>query len=418
VRIAIVGAGVSGLLAAHLLHREHEIVLYEANPYAGGHVNTIRVATEHADYDVDTGFIVMNDRTYPNFTRLLARLGVATQPTHMSFSVKGEEEDFEFSGTPRGLFCQPRNLASPRFQRMILDLLRFNRELRRLLAREETGESLGDFVSRHRFSRTFVERLIVPQVSAVWSADPRRARSFPARFIAEFFANHGMLGFRDRPCWSTVAGGSARYVEALTAPFAQRIRLGVPVRSIVRTEDHVEVHADGLGGGHDSEHFDQVVIATHSDQALALLADPSPREAELLGAIPYQRNEAVLHTDSALLPRRRGARAAWNFHLLREPKPLSTVTYYMNHLQRLRADRDFCVTLNRSEAIDPAKVIRTIPYAHPVFTPAGVAAQSEYASIGGLAARTHFCGAYWGWGFHEDGVVSALRACEPFGVSL
>jgi predicted NAD/FAD-binding protein len=423
-RIAIVGAGVSGLVAAHLLHRDHEIVVYEAGSYAGGHTNTIRVDTAHETHHVDTGFIVMNDRNYPNFTRLLDRLGVARQPTRMSFSVKGEDEDFEYCGTPRGLFCQPRNLASVRFQRMILDLPRFNRELRRVLAHTEqaeraghespSDESLGDFLDRHRFSRMFVERLIVPQACAVWSADPRQMHTFPVRFLAEFFANHGMLGFRDRPRWSTVTGGSARYVEALVAPFRTRIRLNTPVRSIARDPEHVEVTAAGF----EMERYEQVIVATHSDQALALLSDPSARESETLGAISYQRNEAVLHTDSTLLPRRRAARAAWNFHLLREPKPLSTVTYYMNHLQRLRADRDFCVTLNRGEAIDPAKVIRTISYAHPVYTPAGVAAQARHGEIGGLATRTHYCGAYWGWGFHEDGVRSALRACEPFGVSL
>jgi len=426
-RIAIVGAGVSGLLAAHLLAREHEVVLYEAGSYAGGHTNTIRVDTAHDTYHVDTGFVVMNDRNYPSFTRLLSQLGVATQATNMSFSVKSEDEDFEYAGTPRGLFCQPRNLASPRFQRMIADLLRFNRELRRLLAREDTGaaapcgapqgESLQEFLVRRRFSEVFIRRLIVPQVSAVWSADPRQISSFPVRFLAEFFSNHGMLGFRDRPRWATVAGGSARYVEALTRPFHERIRLDSPVRSITRSEDHVEITAAGPGG-RETEHFDQVVIATHSDQALALLSDPTEREREVLGAIPYQRNEAVLHTDSTLLPRRRFARAAWNFHLLREPKPLSTVTYYMNHLQRISADRDFCVTLNRSEAIEEAKIIRTIGYTHPVFTPEGVAAQAQHSSIGGFETHTHFCGAYWGWGFHEDGVVSALRACEPFGVTL
>jgi predicted NAD/FAD-binding protein len=418
VRIAVVGAGVSGLVAAHLLHREHEIVVYEAGSYPGGHTNTIRVETEHASHQVDTGFIVMNDRNYPNFTRLLEHLEVATQPTRMSFSVKGEEQDFEYAGTPRGLLCQPRNLLSPSFQRMILDLLRFNRKLRSLLAIEDTEESLADFLSRHRFSRVFVERLIVPQVSAVWSADPRQARSLPVRFIAEFFANHGMLGFRDRPRWSTIVGGSARYVDALTAPFRERLRLNSPVHSITRHEQQVEIQSAGGAGGRVTEYFDQVVIATHADQALALLSDPSARESELLGAIPYQPNEAVLHTDSTLLPRRRGVRAAWNYHLLREPKPLSTVTYYMNHLQRLRADRDFCVTLNRTEAIDPAKIIRTISYSHPVYTLDGVAAQSRHAEISGLAGRTHYCGAYWGWGFHEDGVLSAMRACEPFGVTL
>ncbi len=432
-RIAIVGAGVSGLVAAHLLHHEHEIVVYEAGSYAGGHANTVRVDTPVGSHHVDTGFVVMNDRNYPSFTLLLDRLGVARQPTHMSFSVKGEDQDFEYAGTPRGLFCQPRNLVSPRFQRMILDLLRFNRELRAMLAAAELAggevaghaeqtapdsESLEEFLARRRFSKVFIERLIVPQVAAVWSADPRQMRSFPVRFMAEFFANHGMLGFRDRPRWSTIKGGSARYVDALIAPFRERVRLHAPVRSITRYEDHVELVSARRDGEPSGERYDHVVIATHSDQALAMLSDPSTQEQRLLGAIPYQRNEAVLHTDSTLLPRRHAARAAWNYHLLREPKPLSTVTYYMNHLQRLQADRDFCVTLNRTEAIDPAKIIRTISYAHPVYTPAGVAAQSQHTSISSLANRTHYCGAYWGSGFHEDGVVSAQRACEPFGVKL
>jgi len=414
-RIAIVGAGISGMVAAHLLHGEHEIVLYEAGSYAGGHTNTIRVDTPLGSHHVDTGFIVMNDRNYPNFTRLLDKLGVATQPTHMSFSVKGEDEDFEYAGTPRGLFCQPRNLISIRFQRMLLDLQRFNRGLRRLLAEDRQSEiSLGEFLAEHEFSQAFIDRLLVPQVSAVWSADPQRLRAFPVRFLAEFFANHGMLGLRDRPAWSTVRGGSARYVDALTAPYREHIRLNTPVHSITRADEHVEVRARGL----EPERYEHVVIATHSDQALAMLADPSARESALLGAIPYQHNEAALHTDSTLLPRRPRARAAWNFHLLREPKSVSTVTYYMNRLQRLQADRDFCVTLNRTEAIDPQKLIRTISYAHPVYTPAGVAAQQRHETISGLGGRTHYCGAYWGWGFHEDGVSSALRACAPFGVTL
>ena len=417
-KIAIVGGGISGLLAAYLLAREHEITVYEAAAYAGGHTNTIRVDTPDSTHAVDTGFIVMNDRNYANFTRLLDRLGVARQPTHMSFSVKAEGEDFEYSGTPRGLYCQRSNIVSVRFQRMVYDLLRFNRELRALLRHEPAGvagsESLADFLARQRFSRAFVERLIVPQVSAVWSADPHALHSFPVRFLAEFFSNHGMLGFRDRPRWSTIVGGSARYVEALTAPFRERIRLNAPVSSIARTPEHVELTVAGAA----PERYEQVVIATHSDQALAMLTDASAREHELLGAIAYKRNEAVLHTDSTLLPRRRAARAAWNFHLLREPKRVSTVTYYMNHLQRLEASEDYCVTLNRTEAIDESKIIRRIEYWHPVFTHGAVAAQKAHASISSLQTRTHYAGAYWGWGFHEDGVVSALRACAPFGAAL
>jgi predicted NAD/FAD-binding protein len=419
-RIAIVGAGVSGLVAAHMLHPRHEIAVYEAGSYAGGHTNTIRVDSQDGMLDIDTGFIVMNDRNYPNFTRLLDALGVARQPTHMSFSVKAEDHDFEYAGTPRGIFCQPRNLLSPAFARMIKDLLRFNRELRAMLAdgariaAERADESLADFLARGRYSRTFIERLIVPQASAVWSADPAQMQSFPVLFLAEFFSNHGMLGFRDRPRWSTIKGGSARYVDAITAPFRERIHLSTPVQQIERGADHVTITATGRA----PERYDHVVIATHSDQALTMLADPSEQETELLSSIAYQRNEAVLHTDASLLPRRQAARAAWNFHLLSQPKPLSTVTYWMNHLQRLTARQDYCVTLNRTEAIDPAKVIRTISYSHPVYTPAAVAAHARHAEISSLARRTHYCGAYWGWGFHEDGVRSALAACAPFGVNL
>jgi uncharacterized protein len=417
-RIAIVGAGVSGLVAARLLHAEHEIVVYEAGSYAGGHTNTVRVETPHGDRHVDTGFIVMNDRNYPVFTRLLDLLGVARQPTHMSFSVSAEQEDFEYAGTPRGLLAQPGNLLSPVFRRMVLDLLRFNRELRHVLEGDlhaaAADESLHDFLERHRFSPQFVERLIVPQAAAVWSADPSQMRTFPVRFLAEFFHNHGMLGFRDRPRWLTIAGGSARYVDALKAPFRERIRLRTPVLGITRSPDHVELTTAGAA----PERFDQVVIATHSDQALGMLRDPTERERRVLGSIPYQRNEVVLHTDPRLLPRRRSVRAAWNYHLLARPKPVSTVTYWMNHLQRIEDRQDFCVTLNRTEAIDPQRIIRRIDYSHPVFTPAGVAAQSSHGAISGLHSRTHYCGAYWGWGFHEDGARSALAACEPFGVGL
>lgn len=413
-KIAIVGTGISGLVAAHLLHREHEISVYEANSYVGGHSHTVRVDTASGSYAIDTGFIAMNDRNYPRFSRLLERLGVPTQPTHMGFSVKGEHEDFEYAGTPRGIFCQPRNLRSPAFLRMLRELLRFNRLLRELLARgERDPRSLGEFVDEHGFSHMFINRLIVPQASAVWSADPRQMWSFPVHFMADFFANHGMLGFRDRPRWSTVAGGSVAYVDAITRPFRERIALDTPVRSLTRAADHVEL----VAAGHEPQRYDHVVIAAHSDQALAMLTDPSDAEAEILGAIPYQANEAVLHTDSTLLPRRRAARQAWNYHLLAEPRPMTTVTYYMNRLQRLDAEEDFCVTLNLGEAIDPARVIRRIRYAHPVYSARGVDAQRRHATISG-SRRTHYCGAYWGWGFHEDGVVSALKALEPFGAAL
>jgi predicted NAD/FAD-binding protein len=415
-RVAIVGAGISGLVVAHLLHREHDITVFEACDYAGGHTNTVRVDTPNETHHIDTGFIVFNDRNYPNFERLLYRLGVASQPSSMTFSVSDGRGDFEYNGgSPNGLFAKRAHLLTPWFHRMIADLSRFNCAARELLAGpdEAQGPSLGDWLEQQRFSGPFIERLIVPQASAVWSADPRQMSSFPARFLAEFFDNHGMLGFRGRPRWRTVQGGSARYVEVLTAPWRERLRLKSPVQAIERAADHVLVKPRGG----EAERFDEVVIATHSDQALEMLADASDAEHELLGAIPYQRNEAVLHTDARLLPRRRRAWASWNYHLVESPSGRTTVTYHMNRLQSLRAEREFCVTLNRAAAIAPEKVLRTISYAHPVYTQAGVNAQARVGEISGHN-RTHFCGAYWGWGFHEDGVLSGLRVGARFGARL
>jgi uncharacterized protein len=408
-RVAIIGAGVSGLVCAHRLHSEHDVVVFDASDRAGGHANTVRVETEGGVYDLDTGFIVFNDRNYPNFERLLDELDVATQASPMSFGVS-DGVDFEYNGaSPNGLFASRGQMIKPSFHRMIADLVRFNRDARELLASED-DPSLREWLAVGGYSRAFVERLIVPQAAAVWSADPAQMWSFPARFLVEFFDNHGMLGFRERPRWRTITGGSRRYVEALTRPWRERLRLSTPVTEITRHPDHVAVSSREC----EPERFDVVVIATHSDQALALLADPSEREREVLLAIPYQSNEAVLHTDRSLLPRRRRAWASWNYHLDEGVPGRCTVTYHMNSLQSLRADREFCVTLNRTAAIDPERIIRTIQYAHPVYTPAGVAAQSRHHEISGRN-RTHYCGAYWGWGFHEDGVKSALRVVREIG---
>jgi len=411
-RIAIVGTGISGLVAAHLLHREHEITVFEAAPRLGGHTNTVEVEDGGGRLAIDTGFIVFNDRNYPRFEALLGELGVRTQPSHMSFSVSDGRGGFEYAGTPRGLFARPAHLLSPSFIGMLREWRRFNREAPELIGLGGGSPSLGEWLERRGFSRHFVERLIVPQAAAVWSADPERMWSFPAAFMAEFFANHGMYSLRGRPRWRTVEGGSRRYVEAISAPWRERVRLGAPVRRVERLPDAVRIEAEGC----ESELFDQVAIATHSDQALALLADPSEAEREILGAIPYQRNETVLHTDRSLLPRRRAAWASWNFHLGGPPAGRATVTYWMNNLQRLRADREYLVTLNRGEAIDPARVLRRLVYDHPVYTRESVRAQSRYAEIGGVR-RTHYCGAYWGWGFHEDGVRSAERACAAIAAS-
>src|SRR3954454_3409866 len=406
-RIAVIGAGVSGLATAHLLRERHEVTVFEAAAYAGGHTNTVRVDLADQTLHVDTGFIVYNDRNYPHFERLLERLGGATQPSTMSFSVSAAHEDFEYASTPRGLLAQPGNLTRPAFVHMLGEYVRFNRDARALLADGDDRVSLGDWLGERGYSRSFVDRLIVPQASAVWSADPAQMWTFPARFLVRFFHHHGMLSLTGRPQWRTIQGGSARYVEALIAPLGDRLRLRTPVDVVTRHDDHVRVTPRGGA----PERFDHVVLAVHADQALRLLADATDAEHEILGALPYQANEAVLHTDRRLLPRRRAAWSSWNYHLLDAPTGRSTVTYHMNRLQRLRSDRELCVTLNRTEAIDPGSIIRTISYAHPVFTADGWVAQARHHEISGTA-RTHFCGAYWRWGFHEDGVVSALRVVD------
>jgi uncharacterized protein len=412
--VAIVGAGIAGLTCAHLLHPEHDITVFDADAQPGGHTRTVAVEASGVLHAVDTGFIVYNDRNYPGFERLLERLGVATQASIMSFSVSDGRGEFEYNGaSPNGLFARRSSLLRPSFHRMVRDLLRFNREAPALIGLNGSGPTLLDFLDERGYSREFVERLIVPQASAVWSADPRDLRRFPASMLAEFFGNHGMFGLSRRPTWRAVSGGSSRYVERLTAPLRDRLRLATPVVRVERFADRVEV-TPARGG---PEAFDEVIVAAHSDQALAMLADPSPAEAAVLGAIRYQANDVVLHTDAALLPRRRRAWASWNFHLQDQPADRTTVTYHMNSLQSLDSDRQFCVTLNRTDAIDPERVISAREFAHPVFTHAALAAQRRWAEISG-PRRTHFCGAYWGYGFHEDGVQSARRVCERFGAVL
>lgn len=411
-RIAVVGTGISGMLAAAEIHRAgHEVAVFEAGDYVGGHTNTITVDEPGGPVDVDTGFIVFNDRNYPNFEAMLAELGVPSQPANMSFGVSDGRGRFEWAARgARGIFARPRHLVDPQFIRMLSDLVRFNREARELRGVNGSGPSLGAFLEEGRYSDYFIDRLIVPQVSAVWSADPEQMWSFPASFLATFFDNHGVLQIRNRPTWRTIPGGSRRYVEALTAPFADRIRLRTPVRRLRRLGD--DGVALDLGDG--EERFDEAVLACHADQALALLAEPSRLERELLAAFPYQPNEAVLHTDTSLMPRRRGAWASWNFHLTDEPTGRTTVTYDMNRLQSLACSERYLVTLNRSEAIDPDRVIRRIDYAHPVFTKEGVAAQARWEEVSGVD-RVHYCGAYWRWGFHEDGAFSALRVAAALG---
>lgn len=416
-KIAIIGTGISGMLAAHLLSQDHQLTVFEANDYIGGHTHTVAVACNEKTYPVDTGFIVFNDQTYPNFIQLLDRLGVASQPSPMSFSLKCERTGLEYNGTTLNtLFAQRRNLFRPAFHRMLRDIVRFNREAPALLQPHSQADdhlTLGRYVDDHAYSQPFIEYYLIPMGAAIWSAKPHDMWEFPARYFVQFFQNHGLLSVNKRPQWRVITGGSYRYIDALTHSYRERIRLNCPVQMVQRTAEQVLVT---LQQG-ETQRFDQVIIATHSDQALSLLTDPTDREREILSAFPYQENTAVLHTDTSLLPKRRLAWASWNYHRLREDPERVAVTYYMNLLQSLQTPEHFCLTLNRSEAIDPDKIIQRMTYHHPVYTQHGVAAQQRWADINGVN-RTYFCGAYWGYGFHEDGVNSALAVCRQFGKEL
>ena len=408
--VAVVGSGISGLAAAYYLSRKHLVFLFERDGRLGGHTHTVDVDEDGGRIAVDTGFIVFNDWTYPNFVAMLERLGVPWQLSNMSFSLQCERTGLEYNGTSlNALFAQRRNLFRPSFLHMIREILRFNREAPAFLARHDEATSLGDWLQANRYGRTFVEHYVVPMGRAIWSADEQAMLGFPARFFVDFFHRHGFLSVNDRPQWKTVRGGSREYVRKLVAPFADRIRTSSPVVGVRRMPHEVVIRT----AGGDIRHFDAVVFACHSDEALAMLEDPSETERELLGAFPYAPNEAILHTDETLLPRRPLARAAWNYHLQRDPGRGVPVTYDMNVLQSLATRRRYLVSLNLGDRIDERKVLARFNYSHPVYTPQGVAAQKRHAEISGRR-RSFYCGAYWRYGFHEDGVVSGLTVLDQF----
>jgi predicted NAD/FAD-binding protein len=415
-RIAIIGSGVSGLVCAHLLHGRHDVVLYEAADRPGGHSHTHRVELPDANADVDTGFLVYNERTYPLFRGLLDRLGVATQPSDMSFSVSDQRTGIEWRGTsPSTVFAQRRNVARPAFWRMLSDITRFNRLARRLLEDPPSdGVTLEDVLAQHRWSTEFRDWYLVPLGSSIWSADPKTFTQIPAITFARFFERHGLLRLCDQPNWRTVTGGSQTYVQAILRPLEaeSRVRLGTPIEKIRREVGGVELLSPG-----GAESFDHVVVATHSDQALRLLSDPDRLENETLGAIRYQPNRATLHTDVRLLPRSRRAWASWNYHRLDAEVDHATLTYHLNPLQGIPSTVPVLVTLNQDDAVDPDLVLARMDYAHPVLDAGAINAQRRHRDISG-ARRTWYCGAYWGNGFHEDGVRSAVETCRALGVML
>lgn len=421
-RIAIIGSGIAGMTAAYRLHQQgHEITVYEANDYYGGHTATMDVERQGKHFAVDTGFIVFNDWTYPNFISLLNELGVEWQFSDMSFSLRCERTGLEYNGTSlNSLFAQRLNALRPSFLRMIYDILRFNDEAKQFLGKAQDERksrdqdiTLAEFLERGGYSRAFTERYIVPMGRAIWSATETAMLGFPAKFFVEFFDKHGFLNVNNRPVWRAIKGGSREYARKLVTGYQHRIRLRTPVAGVQRHAEQVFIRtAKG-----DVDNHDYVVFACHSDQALKMLAAPSRSEQEILSAFPYQENEVMLHTDTRMLPRKLLARAAWNYHLLDRRQERVALTYDMNVLQSLDAPETFLVTLNRNQDIDPSKVLGSYVYHHPVYTPGAVTAQQRYAEVNGVN-RTFYCGAYWGYGFHEDGVVSAQRMVKVFDATV
>lgn len=409
-KIAVIGTGIAGNVVARRLHKEHDITVYEAGAHIGGHTHTHDIVHDGRPYAIDTGFIVFNDWTYPNFIALLDELGVESQPTNMGFSSRCETTGIEYNGSSLNqLFAQRSNLFRPRFHGMIRDILRFNRESRELIDHNDETLSLGGYLEENHYGRLFIDNYIIPMGAAIWSTDPQQMLAFPACYFVRFLANHGLLNFKNRPQWRVIKGGSREYAKKLTAPFSDRIRLNQAVVAVKRLPTHVEVQAaDGA-----TEHYDQLFIASHSDQALGMLTDPSAQEQAVLGAIPYQKNEVVLHTDISVLPGKRRTWAAWNYLRRQDDNKRVSVTYNMNMLQGIEAPETFCVTLNDTHNIDPDKIIRRLQYDHPVYTTEGVAAQQRHREINGQR-RTWYCGAYWRFGFHEDGVVSAMNTLRDF----
>jgi predicted NAD/FAD-binding protein len=418
-KIGIIGTGISGLTCGHLLHQNHDITLFEANNYIGGHTATKDVEVDGREYAIDTGFIVFNDWTYPNFIKLMEKIGVQSQATEMSFSVKNLSQNLEYNGnTLNSLFAQRRNILRPKFWRIVRDILKFNK-----ICKSETKEStdfgqetLHEFLIRNKFSDDFTYNYILPMCAAIWSTSLEDIKAFPFTFFLRFFNNHGLLNITDRPQWRSITGGSREYIKPLIAGFESRIKLNSPVKSVTNRDNQkiILMHDD-------SEHlFDEVIFACHSDQALAMLTVPNVSHTEILGDMHYANNEVALHTDVSVLPVRKLAWASWNYLIKGydgESQAPAVLTYNMNILQNIKSDTTFCVTLNNTKDIDPEKVLGTYQYAHPQFNNKTITAQARWSEISGKQGL-HFCGAYWYNGFHEDGVRSALDVCKAFGEQL
>jgi len=411
-KVAVIGSGVSGLVCAYLLRHKFDVCVFEACARAGGHTHTHSITLKDKCYQIDTGFIVYNDWTYPHFIRLLKELGVAGRPTEMSFSVTDRHRNLEYNGhTIATLFAQKRNLLRPWFWFLIKDIIRFNRQAKAFAAGNEKDMSLFDFMSQNKFGDAFRDCYALPMAAAIWSSGVDQIKDFPMRTFANFCSNHGLLNITNRPIWHTVVGGSRSYVDNISAILGDKLHLSTPVEKVRREGGKVYVTN---AAGQDRV-FDHVIFATHSNQALKLLADKTPDEDLVLGNIPYQNNDILLHTDTSILPKRKAAWASWNYHVAKTSTSLTSVTYNMNILQGIDAPVTFCVSLNCKDQINPELIIKSLSYEHPIFNKVSIDAQSKWHLISGQNG-THYCGAYWGYGFHEDGVNSALRVCAQLGV--
>jgi predicted NAD/FAD-binding protein len=408
-KIAIIGTGISGLTAAYLLNKKYDITVFEQNDYIGGHTHTVNVKTNSGNYAVDTGFIVFNDRTYPNFIRLLEQLNVEKQNSNMSFSFSSEKNSMEYSGdTLSSLFAQRKNLISPQFYRLLYDIFAFNRRAKTFLKNKQ-NMTLEEFIQKNRYGNLFIHSYLNPLASAIWSAPLSSIGNIPAEFILDFYQHHGLLDVVNRPQWYTVKGGSSAYITPMISSFKNKIHLSANVENIKRNDDHVLIEVNGK-----ELEFDAVVIACHSDEAMSLLSDPSELETKILGSIPYNKNSVILHTDTNALPKSKKAWASWNYIDTKQEK--ASLTYYMNKLQNIQSSECFCVSVNNT-SIDKDKIIETFTYTHPSYNEDSVMAKSRHLEINGQR-KTFYVGAYWGNGFHEDGVISSIKALEPLGVSL
>ena len=415
-KIAIVGSGISGLTCAYLLNREHDITVFEKNDYVGGHTHTHEIEYDGEEFSVDSGFIVYNEWTYPNFIKLLDQLGVERQLTRMGFSVKSEKNNLEYAGhSLNGLFAQRSNFFRLSFMRILFSMRRFNAEARDDLGILDPQITLGQYLTSNNYPREFIQHYIIPIGAAIWSTVPKQMMDVPAVFFIRFFENHGLLQLVNRPNWWVISGGSKKYVEKMIYDFKNKIRLSTPVKNVKRGVDNITVK---FGSSVlEKENFDSIIFACHSNQSLAMLDSPSKQEEEVLGAIKYQRNDALLHFDDSILPKRKNAWSSWNYLLDEDPNRAVALTYNMNILQSLKSDRTFCVSLNSGDLIDRSKVIKHLNYEHPLFTLSSINAQGRKHEVSGKN-NTYYCGAYWRNGFHEDGVISALDVCKDFGQSL